>query len=999
MMVFPPVAALILATSRGVHEGESIINGSMSFPVSGANRHQARPSRHMNLCGCLHKCFQSTVVAPLEDFLEKELLEIATDNPMEALNDPEELHKTLLARCVEVLDRRRAITGKNNGQSDFGEAHGAAEDENRDGGFPLEEILAQSLGVFVEDATAVGGGGFSGGFGGPSRGVPPPLGFFDKELMSRNLKEAIRLACEKPKIADLDPLTKILYRQMKQTGKIVAKNVDHSKVIAFADNVPVPQDSAQDYPRRQLEKLHSTGFVLPAANEEKNEGAVKDTVDWITTKLSLWLLDERLPLFDEGDDPKFFDSDMEAAIFFSACMIPHLPRAADISALNYEINLAGSVSAIAFHGIGQWFLKRVFTEEEAAGKLTWADREASAACPVPEGAEYVIDCCALAQYEVRPGFERYGAAIFFDVNGMPLAVWVPEEVVGGGQLVAPPERLTRSAGAFTANDYMPTPPAATDAKADWEFAVWRLKCSIYYLSFACTHLVVTHWIVSNSLSTSLRENLEPGHPLRKLMWPFTHGVIAINAAAIVKLASEQGAVVRFTAFEPGEAQRHMQDVARAWKYESFLETVARRLAPRPGQRRDRAPGEPEQQEQKGQEEAEEQGQGWVRPPPRPFVLSTPNESWDVPGLYPTVEECFPPWRSDENDRLRSWDARPNSAQYIVHPMVQDAQLLLNRLTSFITCMLDLSFRPGPEDEPFEKACDRLEDDWMGMQQRIRTRCATEDQAGFEHSDLEPIDTGRKAARRWLEEYLQSRGRRHTVWESAAFDVPFWKEEDAEKNRKEGSKVVEATKEDVRPLVTEDPQVVDFWAGAQTTAVGPGKPQVLKLPPLSRDALRDYFVHAIFYSTAVHEILGNILLDVSVPTTVSTRILPQKWFGKTRPPQATIQEWFRISCTCAATTTLPKPKLLPEMERQAAAFRAAAASSSDAGAVADANTSADILESFARDLGTISDMIVRDHHMGNGGEFYERNSIPARRGKVHASFGQFDPRRLEVSVSL
>merc|ERR1711924_582096 len=77
----------------------------------------------------------------------------------------------------------------------------------------------------------------------------------------------------------------------------------------------------------------------------------------------------------------------------------------------------------------------------------------------------------------------------------------------------------------------------------------------------------------------------------------------------------------------------------------------------------------------------------------------------------------------------------------------------------------------------------------------------------------------------------------------------------------------------------------------TAACGDANP--LALPPLSRSALRDYLSWSVFHVTAVHELLGNILLDVSVPTTVSTRIRPMSFFdgtgadGVVRPPQATV----------------------------------------------------------------------------------------------------------------
>ena len=83
---------------------------------------------------------------------------------------------------------------------------------------------------------------------------------------------------------------------------------------------------------------------------------------------------------------------------------------------------------------------------------------------------------------------------------------------------------------------------------------------------------------------------------------------------------------------------------------------------------------------------------------------------------------------------------------------------------------------------------------------------------------------------------------------------------------------------------------------------------LNLPPLSRDTLCDYLVHAI--ATCVHELIGNILIDGAH----ACRPLPAREVLD-RVPQASVQDWIMIATT-AATTTLPVPKLLTEMRRLA-----------------------------------------------------------------------------------
>ena len=167
-----------------------------------------------------------------------------------------------------------------------------------------------------------------------------------------------------------------------------------------------------------------------------------------------------------------------------------MPRPSDVAYFNRELVLEGDVAAIAFSGLGQWLLKGI-----AAGE--WPGREASAACRVPPTAAYAIDTSAMADYAVRPNYERYGAAIFFDSERRPVGVWIEAD----GQLVAPPTEGESGGG---------------ERAEAWGYALWRAKVSMYHLCFAPLHLINCHWIVSNSLCIAVREQLDPSHAVRRL---------------------------------------------------------------------------------------------------------------------------------------------------------------------------------------------------------------------------------------------------------------------------------------------------------------------------------------------------------------------------------------------------------------------------------------------------------------------------------------------------
>ena len=130
---------------------------------------------------------------------------------------------------------------------------------------------------------------------------------------------------------------------------------------------------------------------------------------------------------------------------------------------------------------------------------------------------------------------------------------------------------------------------------------------------------------------------------------------------------------------------------------------------------------------------------------------------------------------------------------------------------------------------------------------------------------------------------------------------------------------------------------------------------------------------MFTVTAMHEMQGTVVMDVSLATTCSGRILSKRHFVDsesgllTRPPQASVEDWFRNQCVVGSTTTLPMPRLIPSMKR-------ASSTSSD-------NREAIAFLEFANNLTSLADVM--------DGEA-AADAMP---------FGSFNPRRLEVSVSL
>lgn len=147
----------------------------------------------------------------------------------------------------------------------------------------------------------------------------------------------------------------------------------------------------------------------------------------------------------------------------------------------------------------------------------------------PDGSNrYTADFLWLDDFEVRPGYERYGARAVFDHDRKLVEMEWPR-----GSILKP-------------------------GHPDWEHAKWNWKCSVIVAVTARDHLVGLHIQASNLIVTSAVENLGKDHPIRRFLKPHTHGAISINVGAIRTLLTENGLLHRAVAFEWGELRRVIQ---------------------------------------------------------------------------------------------------------------------------------------------------------------------------------------------------------------------------------------------------------------------------------------------------------------------------------------------------------------------------------------------------------------------------------------------------------
>mmetsp|Transcript_115061 Transcript_115061/g.372159 ORF Transcript_115061/g.372159 Transcript_115061/m.372159 type:complete len:654 (-) Transcript_115061:255-2216(-) len=192
----------------------------------------------------------------------------------------------------------------------------------------------------------------------------------------------------------------------------------------------------------------------------------------------------------------------------------------------WDITLDESQAAIARCGMGQLYLRSNDQEHlQAYGDI-------------------LCDASALADFEVRPGFERMGAIAVF-------------------------RRQASGAWIITAVDWKHAGEVVKPGDDNWEHAKWVWRCSLVTYMTSVNHLVRTHWIVANALSTSAREFLGPFHPIRRLLQVFTYNTPSINHNSALSLFPESGMLHRMTSFPYSELQRVFVHAAETFEFKTW----------------------------------------------------------------------------------------------------------------------------------------------------------------------------------------------------------------------------------------------------------------------------------------------------------------------------------------------------------------------------------------------------------------------------------------------
>lgn len=150
-------------------------------------------------------------------------------------------------------------------------------------------------------------------------------------------------------------------------------------------------------------------------------------------------------------------------------------------------------------------------------------------------AYFCNDVMFLNKYEVRKGYEKYGAAAYFDSSYHLIAIEMWDK-----QMFYPPtsEEKKNKTAKWNA----------------WMHAKWAWKVSVCVATFLVDMLAHCRFVEGSAMAKCLQEYLPEDHPMRRLMTPFTLGTVHSNRVMNEHLR-ENGLYHRAFAFTYEELQK------------------------------------------------------------------------------------------------------------------------------------------------------------------------------------------------------------------------------------------------------------------------------------------------------------------------------------------------------------------------------------------------------------------------------------------------------------
>ena len=186
--------------------------------------------------------------------------------------------------------------------------------------------------------------------------------------------------------------------------------------------------------------------------------------------------------------------------------------------------------------------------------------------------ELVCDCSALTSLAVRPAFERLGARAYFkktidgeyEITAVDLSSYSDAPNKRGCRMFSRLRDQNSSVSvAESCNNTI------TKADKRWEHAKFVWRSSVFALCTIRDHLVWSHWTSANAFTTSMRETLDPTHPVRRVLHVNQFNTARINYQSYLTLYPEGAFLHQISGFTYDSLSQAFANSAQAFRYETW----------------------------------------------------------------------------------------------------------------------------------------------------------------------------------------------------------------------------------------------------------------------------------------------------------------------------------------------------------------------------------------------------------------------------------------------
>jgi hypothetical protein len=162
-----------------------------------------------------------------------------------------------------------------------------------------------------------------------------------------------------------------------------------------------------------------------------------------------------------------------------------------------------------------------------------------------DGPGYVSNLKFMEDRPMREGYHTYGGAMYLTADLKHVTKIVLQGVA-----------------------YKPTDP-------EWAGALYVFRSGGVYEAVGGPHTMHSHYLDAALVTTCVRE-MDPDHPLRRLLSPFTIASLAVTFGATISIAADGAILERFGGFKPEGVEMMCREWTKRWRMESFGDQLKRK---------------------------------------------------------------------------------------------------------------------------------------------------------------------------------------------------------------------------------------------------------------------------------------------------------------------------------------------------------------------------------------------------------------------------------------